>query len=111
MFLKEELKGAFFAKLPLSYLHMLPQLFVIHVLWFLFFIMQEPVRSLDPSILSSNILNIYLTVPLPGIGLLHACAKPLSPPQKVRLLQNFSNQVSSDSYNNIPVLCTYMSVR
>ena len=83
-------KSALNAKFPLLYLHMLPQLCVIHVSRFLFSILQEPVRSLGPRIPSSDMLDIFLTLPLPGISLLHVCAKPMSPPQKVRLLQHLS---------------------
>lgn len=89
-----------------QYLQTLPQLYVIHVPLFLFYIPQEPVRCLDPSILSSDILNLFLSVPLPGIGLLHVCAKPMSPPQKVRPLLVFFNQMSSNCQNIIH--CTYM---
>lgn len=92
--LKEQSKECFSAKLPPPYPHVASTLSYSHVL---FSILQEPVRSLGPSIASSDTLNIFLTLPLPGISLLHICAKPVSPPQKVRLLQHFSNQMLSNS--------------
>jgi len=92
--LKEQSKECFSAKLPPPYPHVASTLSYSHVL---FSILQEPVRSLGPSIASSDTLNIFLTLPLPGISLLHICAKPVSPPQKVRLLQHFSNQILSNS--------------
>lgn len=51
-----------------------------------FSVLQEPVRSLGPRILSSDMLNLLLTLPLPGISLLHVCAKTVSPPPKVSLM-------------------------
>ncbi|XP_058972309.1 alpha-L-iduronidase-like isoform X3 [Pocillopora verrucosa] len=44
---------------------------------------KEPIRSLGPSIVSSSTLNLHLTLPLPGVSLLHVCAKTVSAPPKV----------------------------
>ncbi|KAJ7360156.1 hypothetical protein OS493_018146 [Desmophyllum pertusum] len=65
---------------------------------------QEPVRSLGPRILSSDILNLLLTLPLPGISLLHVCAKTVSPPLKVEGVR----LISVSSYE---VLVTWKDVQ
>jgi len=52
---------------------------------------QEPVRTVGPTILSSyQRFSIVLTLPLPGISLVHICAKTASTPLKVEGLRLYS---------------------
>ncbi|XP_068762448.1 alpha-L-iduronidase-like isoform X1 [Montipora capricornis] len=51
----------------------------------LFHTFQEPVRTIGPTILPSfSQFNLSLTLPLPGISLIHICAKTASPPSQVK---------------------------
>lgn len=68
---------------------------------------QEPVRTIGPSSLSSNPFNISLNVPLPGISLMHVCAKTTAPPPKVvgiRLITVSSYEVLV-TWTDVPSRC------
>lgn len=49
------------------------------------FFFQEPVRTIGPTALSSqSLFNLSMMLPLPGIKVIHICAKSISSPSQVR---------------------------